>query len=293
MATMGYFDGVHLGHQYLLNQLRACADSKGKPTLVVTFDNHPRTVLSGKPMPLLTTTQEKLLLLERQSVDACALLHFTHEMAQMSAKEFMQKILVDWLGVDTLVVGYDHRFGHNRSEGFDDYVRYGKEMGLSIEPAEALRLNGGESVCSSKIRECLSEGSIDKANEYLSRPYFMTGTVVEGRQVGRTIGYPTANLMLDDASKLVPKDGVYAVRVVVNDVHAYNAIMNIGTRPTLNDGRGRTIEIHLLDFSGSLYGARMRVEFIGFIRDERKFDNFEQLKHQISIDKADAIKIFR
>jgi riboflavin kinase/FMN adenylyltransferase len=166
-------------------------------------------------------------------------------------------------------------------------------MGLSIEPAEALRLNGGESVCSSNIRECLSEGSIDKANEYLSRPYFMTGTVVEGRQVGRTIGYPTANLMLDDASKLVPKDGVYAVRVVVNDVHAYNAIMNIGTRPTLNDGRGRTIEIHLLDFSGSLYGARMRVEFIGFIRDERKFDNFEQLKHQISIDKADAIKIFR
>ena len=169
----------------------------------------------------------------------------------------------------------------------------GSKVADAQEVISAVGECGGESVCSSKIRECLSEGSIDKANEYLSRPYFMTGTVVEGRQVGRTIGYPTANLMLDDASKLVPKDGVYAVRVVVNDVHAYNAIMNIGTRPTLNDGRGRTIEIHLLDFSGSLYGARMRVEFVGFIRDERKFDNFEQLKHQISIDKADAIKIFR
>ena len=289
---MGYFDGVHLGHQYLLEQLRDCAEKKGKPTLVITFDNHPRTVLSGKPMPLLTTTQEKLLLLEEQHVDACELLHFTHEMALMSAKEFMQKILVDWLGVDTLVVGYDHRFGHNRSEGFDDYVRYGDEMNLRIQPATALRVNGDEGVCSSKIRDVLSVGDIYKANDLLSRPYFMTGTVVEGKQKGRTIGYPTANLMLDDVSKLVPKDGVYAVKVMVNDIHPYNAIMNIGTRPTLTDGRGRTNEIHLLDFNGSLYGTKMRVEFVALIREERKFDNLEQLRQQINIDKADALKIF-
>lgn len=287
---MGYFDGVHLGHQFLIKQLRETAAKLHKQSLVITFDNHPRTVLHpDHHMPLLTTTQEKLLLLERQNIDACSLLHFTHEMAQISAKDFMLHTIIGHLGVDTLIVGYDHHFGHNTGECFNDYARYGKEIGLNVLPAEAMTLPNGDNISSSKIRAKLDAGDVEHAQRLLSRPYFITGTVTEGKQVGRTIGYPTANLKLYDMDKLIPHNGVYLVKTTINDVNSYYGLMNIGMRPTLKDGRGRTIETHLLNFNGNLYGAKMTAEFLSFIRPEKQFNSLTELQRQITLDKQTAL----
>lgn len=289
-ATIGFFDGVHRGHRFVTEQLRQLADTRGWPTMVITFDRHPRQVIQTDWQPLLLTTlDEKIQLLATTGIDLLVVLPFDQRMASLSASEFMQRVLVNQLGVRLLLTGYDNRFGHrtaDTSEGFADYVRYGRGMGLDVICSTAAP---GEKVSSSTIRRLLSEGNVADAAMCLSRPYSLSGTVVHGFQQGRTMGFPTANMLLaDDSQRLIPKDGVYAVRVSLDaQSPTLPAITNIGMRPTF-DGHRRTIETHILDFTGNLYGQTITVYFIDRLRNEQHFASPEDLARQMADDEKAA-----
>ena len=283
VATIGFFDGVHGGHRFLIRQVCEAARERGLSSLLVTFPQHPRMVMQASYQPrLLSTFGEKCSLLASTGVDACVALPFTAGLAALSAREFMQQVLRDQLQVRTLVIGYDHRFGHNRAEGFDDYVRYGQEMGIEVVRAEAFLMDGAK-VSSSAVRALLDAGEVDKAARCLGYTYSLEGRVTAGQQIGRTLGFPTANLQVTDSCKLIPADGVYAVRVRVGE-HIYKGMLNIGCRPTIDDDAHRTIEVHLFHFTGDLYGQLLRVEFLRRIRGEQKFDSREALARQLQQD---------
>ncbi len=287
-ATIGFFDGVHLGHRYLLQQVADEAVRRGLGTMAVTFAQHPRQTLQTDFRPkLLSTPEEKLQLLAGCGVDACAVLDFTKEMAAMTAEEFMRSILKEQLGVRCLVIGYDHRFGSNRAEGFEDYVRHG--AALSIEVVQAKPLESGDfTVSSSAVRRLLSVGDVESAKRCLDRSYTLEGTVVEGRQVGRELGFPTANLRPLSAEKLVPAFGVYAVRSEVAG-RTYAAMLNIGRRPTLENGDDASVEAHLFGFEGDLYGSSLTLHFEHRLRDEQKFETLDDLRRQLAAD-AEAVR---
>lgn len=285
IATIGFFDGVHIGHCHLINMLKKVARERGVESCVITFDRHPRQVVQPEWCPeMLTTLEEKTQLLEATGIDRCEVLHFDREMANQSAHDFMQHTLKEKLGVSILVTGYDNRFGHNRSEGFEDYVRYGKEIGIEVIKGEELT-DGSNNVSSSSIRRMLKEGRIEDATRCLGREYQLTGTVVGGEHIGRTIGFPTANISPDDSSKLIPANGVYAVDVwsQAGDINRERAMLNIGTRPTFN-GTATTIEVHIPHFAGNLYGSTLSIAFLRKIREERKFDSPEALVEQLNKD---------
>lgn len=285
IATIGFFDGVHIGHCHLINMLKKVARERGVESCVITFDRHPRQVVQPEWCPeMLTTLEEKTQLLEATGIDRCEVLHFDREMANQSAHDFMLHTLKEKLGVSILVTGYDNRFGHNRSEGFEDYVRYGKEIGIEVIKGEELT-DGSNNVSSSSIRRMLKEGRIEDATRCLGREYQLTGTVVGGEHIGRTIGFPTANIRPDDSSKLIPANGVYAVDVwsQAGDINRERAMLNIGTRPTFN-GTATTIEVHIPHFAGNLYGSTLRIAFLRKIREERKFDSPEALVEQLNKD---------
>ena len=285
IATIGFFDGVHIGHCHLINMLKKVARERGVESCVITFDRHPRQVVQPEWCPeMLTTLEEKTQLLEATGIDRCEVLHFDREMANQSAHDFMQHTLKEKLGVSILVTGYDNRFGHNRSEGFEDYVRYGKEIGIEVIKGEELT-DGSNNVSSSSIRRMLKEGRIEDATRCLGREYQLTGTVVGGEHIGRTIGFPTANIRPDDSSKLIPANGVYAVDVwsQAGDINRERAMLNIGTRPTFN-GTATTIEVHIPHFAGNLYGSTLSIAFLRKIREERKFDSPEALVEQLNKD---------
>ena len=285
IATIGFFDGVHIGHCHLINMLKKVARERGVESCVITFDRHPRQVVQPEWCPeMLTTLEEKTQLLEATGIDRCEVLHFDREMANQSAREFMLHTLKEKLGVSILVTGYDNRFGHNRSEGFEDYVRYGKEIGIEVIKGEELT-DGSNNVSSSSIRRMLKEGRIEDATRCLGREYQLTGTVVGGEHIGRTIGFPTANIRPDDSSKLIPANGVYAVDVwsQAGDINRERAMLNIGTRPTFN-GTATTIEVHIPHFAGNLYGSTLSIAFLRKIREERKFDSPEALVEQLNKD---------
>ena len=285
IATIGFFDGVHIGHCHLINMLKKVARERGVESCVITFDRHPRQVVQPEWCPeMLTTLEEKNQLLEATGIDRCEVLHFDREMANQSAHDFMQHTLKEKMGVSILVTGYDNRFGHNRSEGFEDYVRYGKEIGIEVIKGEELT-DGSNNVSSSSIRRMLKEGRIEDATRCLGREYQLTGTVVGGEHIGRTIGFPTANIRPDDSSKLIPANGVYAVDVwsQAGDINRERAMLNIGTRPTFN-GTATTIEVHIPHFAGNLYGSTLRIAFLRKIREERKFDSPEALVEQLNKD---------
>ena len=285
IATIGFFDGVHIGHCHLINMLKKVARERGVEACVITFDRHPRQVVQPEWCPeMLTTLEEKTQLLEATGIDRCEVLHFDREMANQSAHDFMLHTLKEKLGVSILVTGYDNRFGHNRSEGFEDYVRYGKEIGIEVIKGEELT-DGSNNVSSSSIRRMLKEGRIEDATRCLGREYQLTGTVVGGEHIGRTIGFPTANIRPDDSSKLIPANGVYAVDVwsQAGDINRTRAMLNIGTRPTFN-GTATTIEVHIPHFAGNLYGSTLRIAFLRKIREERKFDSPEALVEQLNKD---------
>ena len=286
-ATIGFFDGVHRGHQYLIRQVVQCAASRGQASLLVTFRRHPRQVMHADYQPqLLSTFEEKCALLAATGADYCATLDFTMELAALSARQFMADILRDKFGVRTLVIGYDHRFGHDRVAGFADYVEYGRELGMEVVRAEPFSM-GGVNVSSSVVRACLCDGEVAMAARCLGRPYALSGTVVEGFHEGHGLGYPTANLQPEDPCKLVPKGGVYAVKVRLQGRQvAFAGMLNIGTRPTLDNGDNRSIEVYLLDFSGDLYGCRLTLDFICRLRDEKKFRNKGELANQLRADEA-------
>lgn len=285
--TIGFFDGVHLGHRYLVSELSEIAKKRNFASAVLTFRTHPRQVLHSDYIPsLLTTADEKIALLKETGVDYVVMTEFTREFSMLTAQEFM-RLLHDKLNVCCLMIGYDHRFGHNRSEKFEDYVRFGKEIEIEVVQSSPLVIDG-INVSSSTVRKTISEGDVAKAAKLLGREYSLAGTVVKGFQVGRTIGFPTANIAYDD-SRILPKDGVYAARVAVES-HLYDAMLYIGSRPTVNTGK-TSVEAYLFDFSDDIYGKNVNVRFVDRIRDSIKFDSIEELKKQLGKDEIKAKKL--
>lgn len=283
VATIGFFDGVHCGHRFLIQQVRDEAVRRGMRSMLVTFTQHPARVLRPEvELHLLTTTDEKMQLLRETGIDDVQMLPFTPQLAALSAREFMERVLRDRFNVRTLVIGYDHRFGHNRAEDFEDYVKIGNEIGMDVVRAREL---DGIHVSSSAIRRALSEGRVEDAAAMLGRPYTLGGTVVRGHHVGTDLGFPTANLRLDDPDKLIPMNGAYAVEVCIGTGRVVQGMLNIGTRPTLDNGTDRSIEVHLFDFHEDIYEQHMEIHFLRFIRNEKKFDTVVELQKQLQADK--------
>lgn len=281
-VAIGFFDGVHRGHRYLIEQVRDVADARGYATGVVTFPIHPRKVVQSDYQPeLLTTCEEKVSLLAETGLDYCMMLDFTPEIAALSAREFM-KLLFCQYNIRALVVGYDHRFGHNRREGFEDYVRYGQELGIEVIRARAY-INKETAVSSSAIRRLLQEGHVSEAASWLGYDYFLDGKVVSGYRVGRKIGFPTANLHVEDPDKLIPSDGVYAVRVTVGG-QVYGGMLSIGYRPTMANGPERSIEVNIFRFNSDIYEQPIRLTFVRYLRAELKFDSIYGLIAQLHKD---------
>ena len=284
VVTSGTFDGVHLGHQKILNRLNEVAfETKGE-SVVITFYPHPRSVISpdNKTINLLSTLDEKIELLEKSGVNHLVIIPFTREFSELSSEEFIQKILIDTIGTKTLVIGFDHRFGKNREGGFD-YLKENKaRYGFEIEeiPRHDLENIG---ISSSKIRKALHEGDVPTAHHFLGRNYSVSGVIVKGKQLGRTIGFPTANIQVREIAKLIPADGVYAVKVYYRE-NEFGGMLNIGNRPTV-DGTYKTIEVNIFDFDREIYGENLTIEFIKKIRNEQKFNGLEELKAQIARDK--------
>lgn len=285
VATVGFFDGVHGGHRFLLNEVITEARREQSISVVVTFNEHPRKVLKSDFQPrLLTTLEEKLELLDTTGIDACVVLDFTPELSQLTAQEFITRVLQRDLRVKTLFVGHDHRFGHNREEGFDEYQQYGKELGISVIKAEQFVLDGGEHFSSSQIRKALLEGDILLANTLLTYPYMFMGKVIGGYKNGRKIGFPTANIWFESKEKIIPAVGVYAVYVYVKG-HKYKGMMNIGYRPTFSADNTLSMEVHIIDFDSDIYDQKIKVECIYYIRNEMKFNGVDELVTQLKKDK--------
>lgn len=292
VATVGFFDGVHCGHKHLLNDVSVISNSSpGLKSMAITFDTHPRKVVAGDGQPqLLTTTEEKLKLLSLTDIEVCVVLRFTREMAAMPAFDFMKKILAERLQVRTLVMGYDNRFGHNKNEGFEQFAAYGRQLGIEVIKGDTYAYNQVK-VSSSVVRSLLNKGMVEDAAKCLGRCYFISGTVVHGEGVGHTIGFPTANLQIDDDDKLVPMGGAYAVRVHVSGMSTiHNGMMNIGRRPTYH-GAHRTLEVNIFDFDSDIYGRQVTVEFVRRLRDEMKFSSSAKLAAQLDQDREAALFI--
>lgn len=292
VATIGFFDGVHRGHCSLLSQVVRQAAQRNRQSTVVTFDIHPRQLVNPDFQPLLLTTlDEKLQLLSLQGIDRVAVLHFDEQMASLSARDFMSVVLSRQLNVDTLVLGYDSRFGHGRTAGFADYEAYGRSMGIDVLRATPLLSDDGTPVSSSLVRNLLLSGNIAQANDALGRRYSLTGNVVEGFHEGRRLGFPTANLALADRQRLVPGRGVYAVWAELTGYsEPMPAMMNIGTRPTYN-GSSQTLEVHIIGYEGDLYGQDVTVTFAERIRSEQPFDSPSALASQLQVDRKACIRI--
>ncbi len=289
VATLGFFDGVHTGHRHLIEQVKTEAARLGLPSAVVTFPVHPRKVLQADYQPkLLCGYEEKLEQLSATGIDYCISLPFTVELSKLTAGEFITRVLKEKIHVHTMLVGYDHRFGHNREEGIEEYVLYGKAVGMNIIKAMEMRVDD-EDVSSSRIRRLLMKGEIVKANRLLTYNYTLSGKIVEGYQVGRTIGFPTANVKAWEKYKVVPLLGVYAVLVHFRG-ETHQGMLYIGTRPTLQNGTEISVEVNIFDFDGDLYNESLTVEFIDFIRGDEKFESIQQLVEQIYRDKDNVIK---
>ena len=283
MATIGFFDGVHLGHRFLIDEVKAAAAQRGLPSAVITFPTHPRSVLQQAYQPrLLNSFADKLRLLATTGVDYCIVLDFTEALSQLSAEAFLRILATQWR-VKGLVIGYDHRFGHDRRDGFEQYVEYGQRWGIKILKAAAFDA-GHTAVSSSEIRRLVQEGKVERAAQLLTYAYHISGRIVSGYKVGRTLGFPTANIQPDDPMQLLPGIGVYAVWVEVAG-QRYKGMLYIGSRPTLDNGTQLSIEVHILHFSGDIYNDPIRVSFAHFVRGDEKFDSLEALKAQLMRDR--------
>lgn len=292
-ATIGFFDGVHTGHRYVISQLRQVASRCGLPSMVVTFDRHPREVVHSQWQPqFLTTLDEKVQLLRQAGVDRVEVLPFDHALSQLTARDFMDRVLRQRLGVSVLLTGYDNHFGHRAAgstEGFADYQAYGKLLGIDVVAGQPLVGAEGVAVSSSMVRRLLAQGLVEEAAHALGRHYSISGTVEHGHEVGRSMGFPTANLAVQPRM-MVPADGVYAVKVSIDGSdHGLLGVTNIGTRPTFDpDAHTRTIETHILDYAADLYGRRLRLEFIARLRAEQRFPSRQALARQMADDIARA-----
>jgi riboflavin kinase/FMN adenylyltransferase len=291
-ATIGFFDGVHLGHHFVIERLKNIAENNHSSSLIITFGRHPRQVLQADFQPkLLTTLSEKLELLDKSGVDACAVLDFTPEMAKLSAYDFMHKVLKEQYNVNRLLIGYDHRFGNNRQETFADYVQYGKMLGIEIVELDCFSTDEAKNISSSEIRKTLQKGQIERTNSLLGYNYFFEGRVIAGFKIGRKIGFPTANLQVEDTEKQIPDLGVYAVKIHFAGKE-YAGMLNIGNRPTLENGNNISIEAHIFNFDNNVYDQTLRVEFLRKIRDEKKFESIEELIEQLEKDKKSVLDLY-
>jgi len=289
VVTSGTFDGVHFGHQKILRRLKEITEQNGGESVLLTYWPHPRFVLyPEQELYLLSSIEEKITLLAQQKVDHLIILPFTIEFANMDSEEFIRNILVNKIGTKKLVIGYDHRFGKNRSGSFEELKKNAPVYGFEVEeiPKQMIENNA---VSSTKIRRALSEGRIEVADEYLGRPYSIQGKVIEGDKIGRTIDFPTANIEVIFKHKLIPSEGIFAVKIIVDDAY-YNGMLNIGYRPTFG-GTQKRMEVHIFDFDQNIYGKEITIEIYDKIRSEIKFQNVGALKAQLTQDKQNALEI--
>ncbi|MGB0524822.1 MAG: bifunctional riboflavin kinase/FAD synthetase [Flammeovirgaceae bacterium] len=291
IVTSGTFDGVHIGHQKILARLSEVAKQASGESVVLTFWPHPRLVLfpDQTDLRLLSSLQEKMDLLGQYGIDHLIVLTFSKAFAATTSHDFIQKILVDQIGTKKLVIGYDHRFGRNREGGFDYLKAHSHEFGLEVEEIPRQDIDD-VGVSSTKIRKALLAGDIYTANNYLGGEYMLTGNVVKGEQVGRTIGYPTANLEVDEPYKLIPEDGIYAVRVLVRK-QVHQGMLYIGTRPTIGAKLKRAIEVNIFEFNQDIYHETIRVYFVKALRKDEKFQDLASLQKQLEQDKLAALEV--
>ena len=283
IVTLGTFDGVHIGHSAILKKLTQNTNNGEFESTVLTFFPHPRMVLQGKSdLKLLNTINEKISLLENIGIENLIIHPFDEKFAELSAEEFAKTVLVDQLHIHKIIIGYDHRFGKNRTADINDLISFGTQYGFEVEQISAQEIDA-ISISSTKIRNALELGDIDLANQYLGYSYFLSGTVVKGKQLGRTIGFPTANIDLEEAYKLVPKNGVYVVAAEIDGKTVFG-MMNIGFNPTVQ-GQNRTIEVHFFDFDSDIYNRQIRVAVLQRIRSEEKFGSVELLTNQLKKDR--------
>ncbi len=290
VVTTGTFDGVHLGHQVILNRLKEIAEKTGGETVILTFFPHPRMVLypEQNDLRLINTIDERVELLKNTGIDHLIIHPFSKEFSRLSSIDFVRDILVNQLHTHKLVIGYDHHFGRNREGTFEHLQEYGPLYGFNVEEIPAQEIQQ-INISSTKIRNSLMDGEINAANQFLGYHYFLQGTVVPGNQIGRKIGFPTANIKVNEWYKLIPAKGVYAVRIHI-DNNTFNGMLNIGTRPTI-DGTENTIEVNIFNFNDDIYNKDIKIEFVERIRHEQKFEELESLKKQLEIDRQTTIQI--
>ena len=290
VITIGTFDGVHLGHQKILNHVLHLADEKKSRSFVITFEPHPRLVVSKNyDIKLLTTLDEKVKLFEKIGIDNLMVIKFTKEFSGLSSKEFVRNYICNKIGANHIVIGYDHKFGKNRDGDENKLRELGKQMDFDVTKVEPITA-GDTIISSTKIRNLLSEGDIALANKFLGRAYTLSGKVVNGAGRGRSLGFPTANIKVENIHKLIPGNGVYAVSVWLNK-EKFAGIMNIGLRPTFNQTPNVIIEVHILNFDKDIYNEDLQIEFLRRLRAEKKFSSKDELIWQINIDKKNALKI--
>lgn len=290
VVTSGTFDGVHIGHRVILKRICDMARADDGESVLITFWPHPRMILQPAThgVKLLSTFEEKAELIKELGIDHLVRISFTRDFSQMSSEDFIKQILQQKIGTKRLVIGYDHRFGKNREGSFEHLSQNASQYGFAIEeiPRQDIDHVG---VSSTKIRKALNSGDIETANTYLGRPYSLTGIVVRGDQIGRTIGFPTANLVIQEEYKLIPSDGIYAVRVDYKD-NLYQGMLYIGNRPTI-DGLHKKIEVNIFDFDEDLYGAYIKIHLVAFIREDMRFDDLNALKMRLLQDKTASLQL--
>lgn len=288
IVTIGTFDGVHIGHQIILEQITKNAHDLNCESLVLTFFPHPRMVLQeGTEMKQLNTLDEKINLLDNLGIDNLVIHPFDKEFSRLTAEEFVKEVLVDIFKIKKIIIGHDHRFGRNRTANIDDLIAFGETYGFEVEQISVKEIDA-VTISSTKIRNALLEGNIALAANYLGYNYSLTGIVFKGKQLGRTIGFPTANIKIEEDYKLIPLNGVYIAKSVI-DGKTFFGMMNIGTRPTV-DGTTQTIEIHFFDFNQDIYNQKITITLLKRIRSEQKFESIDALKDQLGLDKITAQK---
>ena len=291
IVTIGTFDGVHLGHKKILAQITKSAYDLNCESLVLTFFPHPRMVLQeDTEMKQLNTLNEKIELLDNLGIENLVVHPFDKEFSRLTAEEFVKEVLVDVFKIKKIIIGHDHRFGRNRTANIDDLISFGETYGFEVEQISAEEINE-VSISSTKIRNALLEGNIELATTYLGYNYSLSGIISKGKQLGRTIGYPTANIKIEEEYKLIPLNGVYIAQSILNGKTVFG-MMNIGTRPTV-DGTTQTIEINFFDFKQDLYGQEITVSLLHRMRAEQKFESLDALKSQLSKDKINAQSYIR
>ena len=284
IITIGTFDGVHLGHQSILKKLAEAKENGIYETLLLTFFPHPRMVLQqDTSIKLLNTIEEKAELLDKFGIDNLIIHPFDAAFSNLSAEEFVKEILVDKLNIHKIIIGHDHRFGKNRTADINDLISFGKKYGFEVEQISAQEIDE-IAISSTKIRKALLEGDIQLANQYLGYSYFISGKVIDGKKIGRTIGFPTANIEVKENYKLLPKNGVYIVSSQINNM-MYYGMMNIGHKPTLGENE-QSIEVHFFELNEDIYNKNLEISFLEHIRDEKKFNSITELQSQLEKDKA-------